>query len=97
MPTAAHAHAAGTWHQVPALRGPIVDTVGAGDAFAAGFLTGRIRYGDDAESALRLGHITAMGTLAQLSDVGIVADEETTNRLLAMSADEWATTNLDLT
>ncbi len=94
---AAHAHTANKWHEVPALRGPIIDTVGAGDAFAAGFLTGHIRYRDDVESALRLGHITAMGALARHTDVGTIADEETTRRLLAMSTDEWAATTLDLT
>ncbi len=95
---AAHAHTDDGWHQVPALKGPIVDSVGAGDAFAAGFLTGRVRVDTDVdvESCLRLGHITAMGALAQLSDVGTVADDETTRRLLAMSADEWAATTLDL-
>ena len=92
----AHAHTSGKWHEVPALNGPIIDSVGAGDAFAAGFLTGYIRYGADVESWLRLGHITAMGALAQLNDVGTVADHETTRRLLAMSADEWAATTLDL-
>jgi 2-dehydro-3-deoxygluconokinase len=92
----AHAHTNDGWHEVPALNGPIVDSVGAGDAFAAGFLAGRIRHGADVESWLRLGHITAMGALAQLSDVGTVADDETTRRLLAMSADEWASTTLDL-
>lgn len=93
---AAHAHRDDRWHAVPALKGPIVDSVGAGDAFAAGFLAGHVRHGADVESWLRLGHITAMGALAQLSDVGTVADEKTTRRLLAVSADEWASTTLDL-
>ena len=92
----AHAHTNDGWHEVPALKGPIVDSVGAGDAFAAGFLAGCVRHQADVESCLRLGHITAMGALSQLSDVGTVADDETTRRLLAMSADEWASTTLDL-
>ncbi|MEU9211851.1 PfkB family carbohydrate kinase [Streptomyces sp. NPDC048415] len=47
---------------VPALRTTVVEPVGAGDAFAAGFLAGPLR-GLDVVRALRLGHITAISAL----------------------------------
>jgi 2-dehydro-3-deoxygluconokinase len=47
----------------PALRVPVVDTVGAGDAFVAGFLAGRLA-GDDLAGCLRLA--TAAGAFACL-------------------------------
>ena len=82
---------------VPALRGPVVEPVGAGDAFAAGFLFGVLRYDGDIEACLRLGHITAMSALAQRNDVGPVADDRTMRLLLDMSPQEWRTAHLDLT
>lgn len=47
---------------VPCLTVEVVEPVGAGDAFAAGFLAGRAEDRDDA-SALRLGHALAALTL----------------------------------
>ena len=47
----------------PALGVPVVDTVGAGDAFVAGFLAGRLK-GDDLAGSLRLA--TAAGAFACL-------------------------------
>lgn len=82
---------------VPALQGPVVDPVGAGDAFAAGFLFGVLRYDGCIEACLRLGHITAMSSLAQRNDVGPVTDDSTLRLLLDMSPRQWQTAHLDLT
>ena len=92
----AHANLRGTTYFVSALKGPVVEPVGAGDAFAAGFLAGVLRY-DDVEAALRLGHITAMSALAQQNDVGPVANDATVQGLLDLSAEDWLSANLDLT
>lgn len=92
----AFADIGGTSHHVPALQGPVIEPVGAGDAFAAGVLAGQRRFGDDAESWLRLGHITAMSAIAQPNDVGPVADDKTTDALLRLSPAEWASARLDL-
>ena len=92
----AFADVGGTSYHVPALHGPVIEPVGAGDAFAAGVLAGRVRFGNPVESWLRLGHITAMSALAQPNDVGPIADEETTEMLLALSTSEWESASLDL-
>lgn len=52
----------------PALSAEVVEPVGAGDAFAAGFLSGFVR-GFDTPQALRLGHLMAGLTLQHVSDL----------------------------
>ncbi|MER7167138.1 sugar kinase [Micromonospora sp. NPDC000207] len=52
---------------VPALRVPVVEPVGAGDAFAAGYLGGVLR-GLEPRAALRLGHLCAARTLMVAGD-----------------------------
>ncbi|GEC08219.1 carbohydrate kinase [Streptomyces spinoverrucosus] len=74
---------------VPALRTTVVEAVGAGDAFAAGFLAGLLK-GATTERALRLGHITAVSALEVTRDHGPLPDEKETERLLGLSAQEWA-------
>ncbi|MFD3927631.1 sugar kinase [Streptomyces sp. NPDC058614] len=78
----------GTW-TVPALRTDVVEPVGAGDAFAAGFLTGLLR-GGDMRSALRLGHITATSALKVTGDHGPLPHRARIKRLLDLPAHEWA-------
>jgi 2-dehydro-3-deoxygluconokinase len=79
-----------TW-TVPALRSEVVESVGAGDAFAAGFLAGLAHGADaDVERALRLGHITATSALKVTGDHGPLPDREEIERLLGLSAREWA-------
>ncbi|UXX91784.1 sugar kinase [Streptomyces sp. AD2-2] len=74
---------------VPALDTDVVEPVGAGDAFAAGVLTGLLR-GEGMERALRLGHITAASALKVTADHGPLPDGSRIDRLLALSTDEWA-------
>ena len=93
----AHADVCGQRLFVPALSGPVVEPVGAGDAFAAGFLFGVLQHGGDIEACLRLGHITAMSALAQINDVGPVADDRTMQMLLDLPPQQWRTARLDLT
>ncbi|MCW5882538.1 MAG: carbohydrate kinase family protein [Anaerolineae bacterium] len=60
----------------PSLDLPIVDTNGAGDALAVGFLTGYVLEGRDAPSALRRGQIAARWTCAQkASSSGLITRE----------------------
>ncbi|WP_329309714.1 sugar kinase [Streptomyces sp. NBC_01262] len=73
---------------VPALRTLVVEPVGAGDAFAAGFLAGLLRGGTTTR-ALRLGHITAVSALKVTGDHGPLPDVRAVRRLLALSAEEW--------
>ena len=77
----------GAW-TVPALRTDVVEPVGAGDAFAAGFLTGLLR-GGGMERALRLGHITAASALKVTGDHGPLPDAARIKRLLDLPAHEW--------
>ena len=92
-----HADLGSRRYFVPALDGPVVEPIGAGDAFAAGFLVGVLRCSDNVEAALRLGHITAMSALSQQNDVGPIADDATIQRLLDLSPEEWLSASLDLT
>ncbi|MGY1399254.1 sugar kinase [Streptomyces sp. SS10] len=73
---------------VPALRTRVVEPVGAGDAFAAGFLTGVLR-GDTLTRALRLGHITAASALQVTADHGPLPPPQETARLLGLRKEEW--------
>ncbi|MDF3149652.1 MULTISPECIES: sugar kinase [unclassified Streptomyces] len=74
---------------VPAPRTTVVEAVGAGDAFAAGFLAGLLR-GATTTGALRLGHITAASALQVTGDHGPLPDPQEIEALLALSAGEWA-------
>lgn len=57
----------GTVTARPALRVDVVEPVGAGDAFAAGLLTGLVR-GDDVGRCLRRGHLGAAAVLVVAGD-----------------------------
>ncbi|MCF1592706.1 sugar kinase [Streptomyces muensis] len=75
-------------HCVPAPRTTVVEPVGAGDAFAAGFLAGLLR-GSTMTYALRLGHITAASALRVTGDHGPLPDRREQEALLALSLREW--------
>jgi 2-dehydro-3-deoxygluconokinase len=75
--------------QVPSPRVEVVEPVGAGDAFAAGFLAALLGAGD-AVRCLRTGHLTAASALTVTGDHGPLPDVATRERLLAADADTWA-------
>jgi 2-dehydro-3-deoxygluconokinase len=75
--------------EVPALTVDIVEKIGAGDAFASGFLTG-IVTGMTTENALRMGHICAATALSSPDDAAKPAPSEL-NRLLGLTEHDWAT------
>ncbi|MET7805003.1 PfkB family carbohydrate kinase [Micromonospora chersina] len=74
---------------VPALPAPVREPVGAGDAFAAGFLAGLLR-GLDLPACLRLGHLTAVPALAAAGDTAPPPDPGWTARALALTDAQWA-------
>jgi 2-dehydro-3-deoxygluconokinase len=74
---------------VAALTVDVVEVVGAGDAFAAGFITGMLR-GLDWQRQVRLGHLTAAAALRVSSDHGPVLPTGHRLRLLAATEEEWA-------
>ncbi|MFE5092398.1 sugar kinase [Streptomyces sp. NPDC056638] len=76
-------------HTVPAPRVEVVEPVGAGDAFAAGFLAGLLR-GEDIVRALRLGHLTAGAALRVTGDHGPLPDRARLAALLDETPEEWA-------
>jgi 2-dehydro-3-deoxygluconokinase len=73
---------------VPALAVRVIEPVGAGDAFAAGFLAGLLR-GEPAQRCLRLGHVTAACALSVTGDHGPLPDEAEVARLVGASAQAW--------
>ena len=74
---------------VPALAVDVVEPVGAGDAFAAGFLAGLLR-GESAERCLRSGHLTAACALSVTGDHGPLPDAAEIDRLLGVRARAWS-------
>ena len=77
----------------PALAVEVVDEVGAGDAFAAGYLAGTLR-GYDQHRRLRLGHLAAAATLVIHGDHGPLPPAGLIERLLAATPGEWAATTV---
>lgn len=73
----------------PALRVDVVEPVGAGDAFAAGFLFGTLS-GWSPERRLRAGHLRAASSLLTHHDVGPSLPSEFIATMLDAPAEEWA-------
>ena len=88
--TGVHTFVDGTAHFEPALSGTVVDPMGAGDAFAAGFLYGIVKHHDDVQRCSRLGHIVAMSAVSSPNDVGQVPDWSAIDRMLSVGDREWA-------
>ncbi|MHC3458999.1 sugar kinase [Streptomyces flavovirens] len=76
-------------HTVPAPRVDVVEPVGAGDAFAAGFIAGLLR-GEAPVRALRLGHLTAGAALRVTGDHGPLPDRARLAELLDGTPEGWA-------
>ncbi|MET9554653.1 sugar kinase [Streptomyces sp. NPDC006645] len=66
----------------------VVEPVGAGDAFAGGFLAGLLRH-DDPVRALRLGHLTAASALRVAADHGPLLPPDRTRDLLSADESTW--------
>lgn len=77
----------------PALQVDVVEPVGAGDAFAAGFLAATLR-GDDPATRLRRGHLQAAATLLTHDDVGTPLPEAVVEALIGADAAAWAAARL---
>jgi 2-dehydro-3-deoxygluconokinase len=78
---------------VPALRVEVVEPVGAGDAFAAGYLSGMVR-GEDAATCLRRGHVGAAATLTVATDWAPPPPAAVLDFLLTCSARDWSTSTV---
>lgn len=76
-------------YTVPALTVRVVEPVGAGDAFAAGFLAG-LRDGGGPVRALRLGHLTAASALRVTADHGPLPSPARRKELLDADDATWA-------
>ncbi|WP_103514272.1 sugar kinase [Streptomyces sp. SM10] len=76
-------------HRVAARRVDVVEPVGAGDAFAAGFLAGLLR-GEDSVRALRLGHLTAGAALRVTGDHGPLPSPGRIAELLDAAPEVWS-------
>ncbi|MGZ0228749.1 MAG: sugar kinase [Acidimicrobiales bacterium] len=74
----------------PALSGAVIDPIGAGDAFAAGFLYGIVKHPDDVKRCQRLGHIVAMSSVSNHNDVGRPPSWPTIDQMLDLPAKDWA-------
>ncbi|GLZ36076.1 sugar kinase [Lentzea sp. NBRC 105346] len=84
----------GCVHFEPALRVDVVEPVGAGDAFAAGFLAATLS-GCDVRTRLRAGHLQAASALLTKEDVGPPLPAHITDPLLAAEPEVWAAARLE--
>ncbi|UCR87923.1 sugar kinase [Mycetocola spongiae] len=79
--------------EVPALRVEVLEPVGAGDAFAAGYLSG-VMMGLDPRSSLRRGHLSAACTLTVRGDRGTLPEAAILDAVLSGSEEDWAATRV---
>ncbi|SCF38133.1 2-dehydro-3-deoxygluconokinase [Micromonospora echinospora] len=78
---------------VPALRVPVVEPVGAGDAFAAGYLSA-LRRDLDPVTTLRWGHLVAAHALRVPGDQAPLTARAHLDDLAGVPADRWPTVRL---
>jgi 2-dehydro-3-deoxygluconokinase len=74
---------------VPAIKVDVVEPVGAGDAFAAGWLSGMLRSGTPA-GCLRLGHLAARAALRSTADYARLPGRRLISIALSASEELWA-------
>lgn len=77
----------------PALTVEVVESTGAGDAFAAGYLAGTLR-GLDQSRRIRLGHLAAAAALTVHGDQGALPAPEVVDALLDAAPEDWAATRV---
>ncbi|MFJ4498876.1 sugar kinase [Streptomyces sp. NPDC088864] len=87
-PPAAAPAGTDTVTRVPALRVDVVAPVGAGDAFAAGFLSATLR-GLPVRERARHGHLMAAAVLTVPGDLTAPPARELADRLAALDDDAW--------
>ncbi|WP_415977117.1 sugar kinase [Rhodococcus sp. 077-4] len=75
---------------VPALRLDVVEKIGAGDAFAGGYLTGLLSH-RSAVARVRFGHLCAAGALTGHGDIASVLPLDMLTELAELSDEKWAT------
>ncbi|MFJ3956671.1 sugar kinase [Arthrobacter sp. NPDC090010] len=75
--------------EVPALSVEVVEPVGAGDSFAAGYLSG-VLSGLDHRLSLRRGHVAAACTLTVHGDRGPLPEDDDLVHILNCSDEDWA-------
>lgn len=75
---------------VPALTLDVVEKIGAGDAFAGGYLTGVLTE-KSAVERIRLGHLCAAGALTGHGDIASVLPVGVLDELVGMSDARWTT------
>lgn len=78
----------GSREEVPALSVDVVEPVGAGDSFAAGYLSGML-FGLDQKASLRRGHVAAACTLTVHGDRGPLPEAAQLSAILAASDARW--------
>ncbi|MCR3748825.1 sugar kinase [Lentzea californiensis] len=79
----------------PALEVEVVEPVGAGDAFAAGFLAATLA-GESPSVRLRAGHLQAATALLTAEDVGDPLPDDVTVPLLHADPQTWASARLEV-
>lgn len=82
-------------HFEPALKVDVVEPVGAGDAFAAGFLAATLA-GCSSRIRLRAGHLQAAAALLTTEDVGSPLPAHVTDPLLEADPEVWAAAHLEV-
>lgn len=83
----------GVREEVPALSVDVVEPVGAGDAFAAGYLSGMLS-GLDPKASLRRGHLSAACTLTVRGDRGPLPGADVQAALEQSSDAHWLQTHV---